>query len=172
MLAGVIQEAAMLFWLMKSEPGVYSIDNLERDRKTSWEGVRNYQARNFMRDDMKIGDPVLFYHSNASPSGVAGLARVASMAYPDSSAFARDSRYYDEKGNRQSPVWFMVDVEFVARFSAVVSLETIKSDPLLKDIMVARRGARLSIQPVSEDHFARICQLGGFEKMIWKKQHA
>lgn len=149
----------MACWLMKSEPSVYSIDDLQRDKTTCWEGVRNYQARNFMRDDMKVGDKVLFYHSNADPSGVAGLGKIVKTAYPDKSAFDKKSHYYDPKSTPDKPLWFMVDVGFVARFSKMISLEQIKSDSALDGILVAKRGQRLSIQPVSEEHFLHICSM-------------
>lgn len=150
----------MSCWLMKSEPTVYSIADLERNGSTCWEGVRNFQARNFMRDAMKIGDKVLFYHSNADPAGVVGVARVVRAGYPDSAAFDKKSRYYDERSTASKPLWFMVDIEFVAKFSQVVTLEQMKNDPELEGIMVARRGMRLSIQPVSQQHFDRILALG------------
>ena len=131
---------------MKSEPGVYSIDDLKRDEETSWEGVRNFQARNFMRDTMKVGDLALFYHSNAEPSGVAGIAKVCKEGYPEPA-----------KGK---PLWVMVDLEFVEKFSHFVSLAEIKAHPKLKGMMVAKRGIRLSIQPVEESHFKIVRKLG------------
>ena len=127
-------------WLMKTEPSVYSIDDLARDKKTCWEGVRNFQARNFMRDAMRVGDLVLFYHSNAEPSGVAGIARVCKAGYP-------------EKG---APPWFMVDVEFIEKFPHFVSLAELKANPSLKGMMVVKRGIRLSVQPVNQKHFDEI----------------
>jgi predicted RNA-binding protein with PUA-like domain len=128
---------------MKSEPGAYSIDDLKRDRKTSWNGVRNYQARNFMRDRMSIGDLVLFYHSSAEPSGVAGIAEVCSKAYPE-----------------KDPTWTMVDIVFVEKFPHIVSLEELRKDPRLKTMLVLKRGQRLSIQPVERDHFEIIRKMG------------
>ncbi|MDD3147020.1 MAG: EVE domain-containing protein [Candidatus Riflebacteria bacterium] len=151
----------MKYWLMKSEPSVYSIDDLQRDGKTAWEGVRNFQARNFMRDEMKCGDLVLFYHSNSSPSGVAGIAKVSREAYPDSASFDKKSHYYDARSNLEKPIWFMVDLAFVAKFAGLVSLEQIKQDRALEGIMVARRGSRLSIQPLTKAHFEHIAGLGG-----------
>ncbi len=138
---------------MKSEPDVFSIDDLARDGTTSWEGVRNYQARNFMRDDMKKGDLVLFYHSNATPPGVAGIARVAREAYPDPSAWDPRSDYHDPKSTPENPTWLMVDVEFVERFADVVSLDELKAAPELEGMLVIRRGQRLSVQPVEAEHF-------------------
>ncbi|HTL71224.1 MAG TPA: EVE domain-containing protein [Candidatus Eisenbacteria bacterium] len=130
-------------WLVKSEPDVYSIDDLQRDKKTSWEGVRNYQARNFMRDSMKKGDLVLFYHSNAEPPGVAGVCRVAREGYPE-----------------KDPVWAMVDVEFVQKFKRFVPLDELKADAKLKGMLVVRRGVRLSVQPVEKAHFDEVVRLG------------
>jgi len=151
----------MACWLMKCEPSVYSIDDLQRDKSTCWEGVRNYQARNFMRDDMKIGDRVLFYHSNADPSGITGLAEIVKTSYPDKAALDKSSRYYDPKSTPDKPIWFMVDVGFVARFSEMITLEQIKNDSKLDGILVAKRGQRLSIQPVSDHHYQHICRLAG-----------
>lgn len=153
----------MNYWLMKSEPSAYSIDDLEREGVTHWEGVRNYQARNFMRDEMRVGDPVLFYHSSTKPAGVVGLGRVVRESYPDHFAWNPESKYFDERSTPGKPLWFMVDVEFVARFSEVVTLAQIKEDPALAGIMVARRGSRLSIQPVEEIHFRHICKLGDYK---------
>jgi predicted RNA-binding protein with PUA-like domain len=141
------------YWLMKSEPGTYSIDDLERDGQTCWEGVRNYQARNFMRDDLKVGDLVLFHHSSAKPAGVAGIARVSKNAYPDHFAFDHKSKYHDPKSDPENPTWMMVDLEFVAKFPAVVSLAELKAEPKLSEMMVLRRGMRLSVQPVTKEEF-------------------
>ena len=150
----------MKLWLMKSEPDVFSIDDLARDRRTSWEGVRNYQARNFMRDEMKVGDLVLYYHSNAEPSGIAGIARVSREAYPDPTQFDPKSEYYDEGSKKDDPRWLMVDVEFVEKLPEVISLERLKSDPELEGMLVIRKGQRLSVRPVEKKHFARVLQLG------------
>ncbi len=146
---------------MKSEPDAYSIENLRRDETTPWDGIRNYQARNFMRDAMAIGDWVLFYHSRTKPPGVVGLARIASAPYPDPSAFELDSGYYDPKSDPEAPRWILVDVAYVQTFSSPVSLETLKSDPELSGMLVAQRGQRLSIQPVDADHFRRVLRLAG-----------
>ena len=147
------------YWLMKSEEDVYSIRDLERDGRTSWEGVRNYEARNLMRDEMKAGDEVLFYHSNAKPAGVAGLARVAREGYPDPFAFDEKSRYFDPKSDPDEPRWFMVDLEFVEAFPGVVSLEAIKSLAELRDMTLVKR-ARLSVQPVTKEEFGIIRKMG------------
>jgi len=152
---------ARRYWLMKSEPGVYSIRNLQRDGSTTWEGVRNYQARNFMRDDMAVGDLVLFYHSNADPPGVAGVARIARAAYPDPTQFNRRSRYHDPGSKKDEPRWSMVDLAFVERFEEVVPLEALRNDDELSGMLVTRRGQRLSVQPVDRGHFARVLRMGG-----------
>ena len=145
---------------MKSEPGDYSIDDLRRDKNTHWDGVRNYQARNFMKNDMRVGDRVLFYHSNANPSGVAGIAEVAKEAYPDHTAWDESDPHFDPKSDKTNPRWFMVDVAFVEKFPTFVSLEAIKNENALGDMMVVKRGMRLSIQPVSKKHFDKIVTMG------------
>ena len=149
------------YWLMKSEPDVYGIDDLERDGQEPWDGIRNYQARNFMRDTMKIGDQVLFYHSNATPPGVAGLAQIASEPYPDPTQFDPKSKYYDPKSDPEDPRWILVDVSFIAKFDTLVPLDTLKQDDALEEMLVIKRGQRLSIQPVEAKHFRRVCTLGG-----------
>ena len=147
------------YWLIKSEPDVYSIAHLEHDNRTSWEGVRNYQARNFMRDEMQPGDGVLFYHSNASPPGVAGVARVARSGYPDPTARDPDGDYFDPKATDQDPRWFMVDVEFVERFPALVPLAALRDAPGLEQMLVNRK-SRLSVQPVTEAEFEIVRRMG------------
>lgn len=150
---------ARRYWLVKSEEDVYSIRDLERDGTTPWEGVRNYEARNLMRDEMKVGDGVLFYHSNADPPGVAGLARVAREGYPDSSAFDRTSPYYDPKSDPENPRWFMVDVALEQPFGAVVTLEEIRDTPELGEMVLVKR-ARLSVQSVTKEEFQIIRKMG------------
>jgi predicted RNA-binding protein with PUA-like domain len=147
------------YWLIKSEPEAYSIDHLRRDGRTSWEGVRNYQARNFMRDQMREGDRVLFYHSNAEPPGVAGIARVARAGYPDPTARDPASRYFDPKASEQDPRWYMVDVEFVERFPELVPLARLRETPGLEEMLVINK-SRLSVQPVTEDQFRIVERLG------------
>ena len=147
-------------WLMKCDPAAYTIDDLARDGRTSWEGVRNYQARNFMRDDMREGDPVLFYASNAEPSGVTGLAVIARGGYPDHFALKKGHKYFDEAGTAAAPVWYMVDIAFAERFPAIVSLETLKVTPGLEQMMVTQKGSRLSIQPVTPAEYEIVVRLG------------
>ena len=145
---------------MKCEPAAYTIDDLARDGRTSWEGVRNYQARNFMRDQMQEGDGVLFYASNAEPSGVAGLAIIARAGYPDHFALKKGHKYFDEAGSAESPVWYMVDIGFVERFPGIISLETLKSTPGLEKMMVIQKGSRLSVQPVTPEEYQIVVRLG------------
>ena len=147
------------YWLMKSEPDVFSIEALRRDGHTHWEGVRNYQARNHLRA-MQVGDWVLFYHSNAKPPGVAGVARVSKEAYPDDSQFDPKSHYYDPDSKREEPRWSLVDVEFVEAFAELVPLDTLKDDESLEGMLVIKRGMRLSVQPVEPKHFKRVLRLG------------
>jgi predicted RNA-binding protein with PUA-like domain len=148
-------------WLMKSEPDVYSIDDLAKDGVTGWEGVRNYQARNSMRDDMKAGDLVLFYHSNADPPGIAGLARVHGVPIADPSQFDKKSEYFDAASKKDDPRWIMAQVEFVERFSNVLPLETLKADKALVGMPLLQKGQRLSVQPVTASQCARVLALAG-----------
>ncbi|MEK6556439.1 MAG: EVE domain-containing protein [Bdellovibrionota bacterium] len=150
----------MKYWLMKTEPDVFSIDDLAKKGESLWDGVRNYQARNFMMNDMKVGDTVLFYHSNATPSGVVGLAKVAKPAKPDPSQFDKKSEYYDPKATPEKPRWFCVTVGFDKKFKKEVSLEVIKETKSLKDMILVHR-SRLSVQPVLESEFKTICKMGG-----------
>lgn len=145
---------------MKCEPAAYTIDDLKRDGRTSWEGVRNYQARNFMRDDMREGDGVLFYASNADPSGVTGLAEIVKAAYPDPYALKKGHKYYDEASRKEQPVWYMVDIGFVERFPGIVPLDTLKSTRGLEDMMVTKKGSRLSVQPVAKAEYDSVVRLG------------
>jgi len=152
---------ARKFWLMKSEPNVYSIDDLAGDETTGWDSIRNYQARNFMRDEMKEGDLVLFYHSNASPPGVAGVARVSREAHADPTQFDRSSKYHDPKSTPEAPRWMMVDVAFVEKFPELVPLGALKAEEAALDgMLVIKRGQRLSVQPVDKEHFARVLKMG------------
>ncbi len=146
---------------MKSEPGNYSIDDLARDKKTDWTGVRNFQARNFMAKDMKPGDWALFYNSNAEPSGVSGLMRIACEAKADRTQFDKRSPYYDERASKEKPVWFCVDVEFEKKLPRVVSIAELRANPKLKNMRVLEKGSRLSILPVREAEFKEILRMAG-----------
>jgi predicted RNA-binding protein with PUA-like domain len=148
-------------WLMKSEPDVFSISDLEKAGTTGWEGVRNYQARNFMRDEMKEGELVLFYHSNAEPSGVAGVAKIHGSPIPDPTQFDKKSDYYDATSPKDEPRWMMAHVRFVERFAKVVPLEVLKADKTLEGMPLLAKGQRLSVQPVTPAHFARVLKLAG-----------
>jgi predicted RNA-binding protein with PUA-like domain len=147
------------YWLMKTEPEVYSIDTLAGTGTGSWDGVRNFQARNHMRA-MRNGDLVLFYHSSTEPPGVAGIARVCREAYPDHTQFDPKHDHYDAKSKRDAPRWDMVDVEFVEKLPELVSLTQLKADPKLATMLVVKRGMRLSVQPVERAHFAHVLKLG------------
>ena len=148
------------YWLMKCEPAAYTVADLARDGSTSWEGVRNYQARNFMRDTMKIGDAVLFYASNADPSVVTGIAKVSREAHPDHYAWKKGHKYFDLKSTKTNPIWFMVEISFVEQFSDTLPLSTLKATKGLGNMMVTKKGSRLSIQPVTKAEFNIVVRLG------------
>lgn len=143
------------YWLMKTEPEAFSIDDLAKLGRSPWDGVRNYQARNHMQA-MRAGDGVLFYHSSTDDRGVVGLAQVVREAYPDHTQFDPRSQYFDKTAKKAAPRWFMVDVEFVEKFPKLLPLSTIKADPQLADMLVVKRGMRLSVQPVELKHMRRI----------------
>lgn len=149
----------MKYWLMKSEPDVYGIKDLKKDGTTWWEGVRNYQARNFMRDDMKPGDPVLFYHSNAEPPGIAGIAVISKVAEPDKTQFDKKSEYHDPKAKPENPPWVCPQIKFVKMFSEPLSLDRLKTQPGLAEMLLLKKGQRLSVQPVDKKHFELIEKL-------------
>ena len=151
----------MRYWLVKSEPDVYSFDDLQRDGRTYWDGVRNYQARNTLRDDMKLGDLALYYHSNADPTGIVGYCRVVREGYPDFTQFDAGHHHYDPTSKVEDPRWYMVDVEAVAAFGEILSLERLKADPSLEGMLLLRKGQRLSVMPVEEAHFRHILGLAG-----------
>lgn len=151
---------AKRYWLLKCEPDAYTIDDLARDGVTGWEGVRNYQARNFLRDDMQVGDGVLFYASNAEPSGVVGLAEIARAGYPDPFAFRKGHAYFDPDSDPDAPTWYSVDVRFVEKFPAVVPLATLKATRGLETMAVTQKGSRLSVQPVTKAEFGIVTRLG------------
>ena len=139
-------------WLMKSEPEAFSIDDLMNcpNQTDFWDGIRNYQARNMMRDQMQIGDRIFFYHSNCTPPGIVGTMKVASEAYADFTQFDPDSKYYDPKSTQDNPRWVAVDVTFVEKFSGILSLDALKQYPELADMPLLRKGNRLSITPVTD----------------------
>lgn len=146
------------YWLMKTEPGTFSIFDLEKapNQTTQWEGVRNYQARNFMKNDMKLGDKVFIYHSVVEPVGIFGIAHVSKEAYVDYFQFDTNSKYFDPKATPEKPIWFMVDVKLDTIFKEAITLQEIKSRPELEDMLVVKKGSRLSIQPVKENEWKLI----------------
>lgn len=149
------------YWLFKSEPDCYSIDDLKKDKKTFWDGVRNYQARNMLRDEIKKGDYVLFYHSNAKPMAIAGTAKVVKEGYPDHTQFDKREDHYDPKADPDDPRWFMVDVQFVQKFPESVTRDDLKKNKTTAGMMVMQRGSRLSIQPVKEKEWLAVHKLAG-----------
>ena len=149
------------YWLIKSEADCYSIDDLKKDKKIAWEGVRNFQARNFMKE-MQIGDLCLFHHSNGTkenPTGVYGIAKVVSKVHPDQTQFDKKGEYYEKRATAENPVWYCVDMGFVKKFKTPITLSQIKFDPKLQNMRVARKGERLSIMPVEEKHFEYLIKL-------------
>ncbi len=143
----------MNYWLMKSEPDVFSIDDLKKKNKSGWDGVRNYQARNFMRDEMKLGDLVLFYHSSCEIPGIAGLAKVSKESHPDPTQFDSKSDYFDEKATKENPRWFMVEVEYVNKAKNFLTLQDLKTIKGLEGLPLLQKGSRLSINPITKDQF-------------------
>jgi predicted RNA-binding protein with PUA-like domain len=142
----------MSYWLMKSEPNTFSIDDLEKapNQTTAWEGVRNYQARNMMRDKMKLGDLAFYYHSNCEVPGIVGIVKISKTAYPDHSAFDPSSHYYDPKSTSNNPRWWMVNVTLEQKFKEIIPLSILKTIPALQDMALVRKGNRLSVMPVSK----------------------
>ena len=149
----------MKYWLMKSEPDVFSIETLKHKKSSGWDGVRNYQARNYMRDEMKKNDLILFYHSSCEVPGVAGLARVIQESHPDPTQFDAKSDYYDPKATIEVPRWFMVEVEFVEQFDRVITLTEIKAKKNLEKMPLVQKGSRLSINPVTKSEFETILKM-------------
>jgi predicted RNA-binding protein with PUA-like domain len=149
------------FWLFKSEPSVYAFADLQRDQRTCWDGVRNYQARNLLRDQIQVDDGVLFYHSSAEPMVVAGVARVVRKGYPDPTAFDRQDEHFDPDSDPNEPTWFAVDVAPVAAFAVPVTRAMLKATPALAGMMVLARGSRLSVQPVTAAEWRTVLRLGG-----------
>jgi predicted RNA-binding protein with PUA-like domain len=149
----------MNYWLMKSEPDTFSIDDLKRKKREAWDGVRNYQARNFMRDEMRVGDGVFFYHSSCAEPGIAGLAEVVSDAYPDPSQFDPKSKYFDPGSSRDNPRWMLVDVKFVKKLKRVITLDELKNQKPLADMRLLRKGNRLSVMPVEAKEWRYILEI-------------
>jgi len=147
------------YWLMKSEPDAYSIDDLKRDGRVPWDGIRNYQVRNMMRDDMRVGDKAFFYHSSCKVPAVVGIMRIASKPYPDPTQFDKKSKYYDPKSTEDEPRWILVDVEYQRHTKRPIPLSEIKNLPALEDFQLNKRGNRLSIFPVSKKHWDRVLGL-------------
>lgn len=149
------------YWLFKSEPTSYSIDDLATDKKTHWDGVRNYQARNMLRDEILVGDRVFFYHSNAKPPGIVGTAEVVKAGYADHTQFDPDDKHYDEKADPDDPTWYMVDIKFLQKFPELVGREQLADDATAKNMAVMARGSRLSVQPVTTAEWKAVHKLAG-----------
>jgi predicted RNA-binding protein with PUA-like domain len=154
---------AKSYWLIKSDPGEFSIKDLKKskDQTTYWNGVRNYQARNFMRDEMKKGDRILFYHSNAEPNAAVGICEIVQEGYPDHTQFDPDDIHFFPSAKKEDPTWFMVDVKLVKEFKHQVTLEEIKENPRLKNMKLVQKGNRLSVMPVAKEEFDEVVRLGG-----------
>ena len=148
----------MKYWLLKSEPDVFSLEDLKNcpNQTEPWDGIRNYQARNLMRDEMKVGDQAFFYHSRQAEPGIVGTVKVVREAYPDHTSWDPSSKYFDEKSSPENPRWLMVDVQFESEFSRPVTLKELRSVPELKEMFLLRKGMRLSVQPVTEEEFQLI----------------
>lgn len=153
----------MNYWLFKSEPDAFSIDDLKamKGRRDHWDGIRNYQARNLMRDEMKKGDLGFFYHSSCKVPGIVGVVEIVKEAYPDHTAHNRREKYYDPKSTEEDPRWFMVDVKFKQKFKEIITLESLRTVKALSDMMLLRKGSRLSIQPVSKKEWNAILKISG-----------
>lgn len=151
----------MKYWLVKSEPDAFSVDDLAKQagKTEHWDGVRNYQARNFMRDEMKKGDQIFFYHSNCKEPGIVGIAKVIKEGYPDYTAFETSNKYYDAKSDPQNPRWYMVDIKLIRRLKRTITLQELKQQKKLADMVLLRKGNRLSVMPVDEKHWKTILNL-------------
>lgn len=157
--------ATKKYWLMKSEPDVYGIDDLAKEKSTYWDGVRNFKARNNMRE-MKLEDGVFFYHSNADPKAIVGIARVCKEAYPDFTQFDKKNKYYDRRATEEKPYWFMVDIEFVEKLATPWSLDMLREVPELEEMALLKRGQRLSVQSVTPAEWKKICKLAKVKAKI------
>ncbi|MGI8548007.1 MAG: EVE domain-containing protein [Gemmatimonadaceae bacterium] len=162
--APVTATAIRRYWLLKTEPGCFSYDDLlaAPHQTTHWSGVRNYQARNLMRDEMKQGDGVLFYYSSANPPGIVGTAEIARAGYPDFTAWDADDEHFDQKSTKSNPVWYMVDVRAGRRFDNFLALGDLRHMRALEGMELLKRGSRLSVQRVTEGEWQAICKMGGF----------
>ncbi len=149
----------MRYWLMKSEPSVYSIYDLKKSKKDLWDGVRNYQARNFMMKDMQAGDKALFYHSNANPPGIAGLMHISKIKQPDLTAQDPKSKYHDPRATKENPIWFCVEVQFQAVFKNFIPLEELRKHKSLKNMALLKKGQRLSVMPLTKQEYGYILKL-------------
>ncbi len=149
----------MKYWLLKSEPNEFSIDDLARAKVEPWDGVRNYQARNFMRDQMSVGDRAFFYHSSCPVPAIVGTMEIACQSYPDPTAFDREDSHYDPKSDADNPTWMLVDVKFVSKLKQPLTLEQLKREPKLADMRLLKRGNRLSVMPVDEKHWKHIVEM-------------
>ena len=152
---------AKKYWLVKSEPEAFSIDDLEKSKNktTYWDGVRNYQARNFLRDDMKKGDGVLFYHSNTNPNAIAGTCEIVKEGYADHTQFDPDNKHFFPSSDHANPTWYMVDIKLIKKFKKPVTLGSIKSNPKLRNMKLVQRGNRLSVMPVTADEWNEILKM-------------
>ena len=152
----------MKYWLIKSEPELFSIDDLakSKDKTTYWDGVRNYQARNFLRDEMQIGDRIVFYHSNSEPSGAIGICEVVKAGYPDFTAFDPKDIHYDPNSKKDNPTWIMVDVKFIQKFERLVPISEIKGNNKLNKMQLVQRGNRLSVMPLTKSEFDELFKMG------------
>lgn len=157
----MVKKRKRQYWLFKSEPRAYSIDDLVKDKKTFWDGVRNYQVRNMLRDEIQVGDRVFFYHSNAKPMAIVGTAEVIKPGYPDHTAFDPKEKHFDKKSDPDNPTWFMVDISLIQKLDKPVTREDLKSDEFTSGMAVMQKGSRLSITPVTAEQWKAVHRLAG-----------
>lgn len=167
-MAKSVAKRAQKYWLFKSEADCYSIDNLasEPNQTTFWDGVRNYQARNMLRDEIEPGDGVFFYHSNSDPLAIAGICKVVRKGYPDHTAFDPSEKHYDAKSRHESPTWFMVDIQLLKKFDTPVTRDQLKEAAGLENMAVMQKGSRLSVTPVTKEEWQIICKLAGTKSPV------